>query len=255
MDKKRFNPDEALVPVIGFSRDDILLNSPPHQHQRSQLYYCSQGTIKVRVNEDEWLAAPQRAVWIPGGTVHHSRSHYPVGLRTLYFDSVLSLHLPESVCILEVSILLRELIEACVEFSGEWSVNSQENRLAAVMVDQIKLAPTETTFLPFPSDTRALAVCKAMYEEPQLHIDLEGICSRSGISQRTLGRILKNETKMSFLQWKQRLLIMASIERLAEGQAITRIALDLGYSTVSAYTYMFRRLIGVTPREYCNRDL
>jgi len=37
-----------------------------------------------------------------------------------------------------------------------------------------------------------------------------------------------------------------------EGHSITRVAFDLGYSSASAYSYMFRRTMGVSPTEYIN---
>ncbi|UPJ39994.1 helix-turn-helix domain-containing protein [Bradyrhizobium sp. 40] len=40
---------------------------------------------------------------------------------------------------------------------------------------------------------------------------------------------------------------MRALERLAEGNAVTTVALDLGYSSVSGFIALFRRAFGVTP--------
>lgn len=38
--------------------------------------------------------------------------------------------------------------------------------------------------------------------------------------------------------------------RLAAGEAVTSVALDLGYETPGAFAAMFRRLMGTTPSRY-----
>ena len=41
-----------------------------------------------------------------------------------------------------------------------------------------------------------------------------------------------------------------ALPRLAAGEPVTRVALDLGYASPSAFTRMFRRVLGVSPSEY-----
>ena len=72
-----------------------------------------------------------------------------------------------------------------------------------------------------------------------------------GASPRTLARLFRSETGMSFTQWKTRVCLVESIGRLARGEAVTRVALDLGYASASGFTYMFRHNMGVPPGRYC----
>ncbi|MBF3363023.1 helix-turn-helix domain-containing protein, partial [Pseudomonas aeruginosa] len=44
--------------------------------------------------------------------------------------------------------------------------------------------------------------------------------------------------------------LAAALPRLAAGEAVARIAVDLGYQTPSAFSAMFRRLTGSTPSRY-----
>jgi AraC-like DNA-binding protein len=55
---------------------------------------------------------------------------------------------------------------------------------------------------------------------------------------------------MSFGPWRRQALLLASLSRLAAGEPVTNIALDLGYDSPSAFTAMFRRTLGVTPSRY-----
>jgi AraC-like DNA-binding protein len=59
-----------------------------------------------------------------------------------------------------------------------------------------------------------------------------------------------SETGFSFTAWRQRARLMRSLEMLAAGAPVTNIALDLGYSTASAFIGLFRRTFGETPAAY-----
>jgi AraC-like DNA-binding protein len=43
--------------------------------------------------------------------------------------------------------------------------------------------------------------------------------------------------------------------RLASGERVTRVALDLGYESISAFTAMFRRATGTLPSMVSMRSL
>jgi AraC-like DNA-binding protein len=55
---------------------------------------------------------------------------------------------------------------------------------------------------------------------------------------------------MSFRAWRQQLRLLRGLELLAAGAPVTRVALDLGYESTSAFTAMFRRVLGTTPTAY-----
>ncbi|MEN4957260.1 helix-turn-helix domain-containing protein [Stenotrophomonas indicatrix] len=50
--------------------------------------------------------------------------------------------------------------------------------------------------------------------------------------------------------WRQQVCLLAAIERLGQGQAVTRVALDLGYASPSAFSAAFRRVLGCSPSRY-----
>ncbi|MEN3165687.1 helix-turn-helix domain-containing protein [Tistrella mobilis] len=47
-----------------------------------------------------------------------------------------------------------------------------------------------------------------------------------------------------------RIRLLEALPRLASGETVTNVALDLGYDSPSAFTAMFRRILGASPREY-----
>jgi AraC-like DNA-binding protein len=44
--------------------------------------------------------------------------------------------------------------------------------------------------------------------------------------------------------------LLVALPRLAAGESVTAIALDLGYDSPAAFSTMFRRLLGVPPSRY-----
>jgi len=58
---------------------------------------------------------------------------------------------------------------------------------------------------------------------------------------------------MTFVEWRHKLRLLNAIERLAQGQSVTQVALDLGYLSISAFIAMFRRRLGVTPSYFIQR--
>ncbi len=69
-------------------------------------------------------------------------------------------------------------------------------------------------------------------------------------SSRTLARLFLSELGVTFVHWRHQVRLAAALPRLAAGEAVARIAVDLGYQTPSAFSAMFRRLTGSTPSRY-----
>jgi len=101
-----------------------------------------------------------------------------------------------------------------------------------------------------PTDKRALRVCEAILETPGHGASLAEFGQQSGASGRTLERIFRTETGMSFACWRQQARLLAGIRMLALGDKIGTVALSVGYESPSAFSLMFRRALGVTPSQY-----
>ena len=55
---------------------------------------------------------------------------------------------------------------------------------------------------------------------------------------------------MSFAPWVRRARLLEALPRLALGQSVTTVALDLGYDSPSAFSAMVRRMLGTAPTAY-----
>ena len=72
-------------------------------------------------------------------------------------------------------------------------------------------------------------------------------CGALNISERTLARLFRSGTGLSFSQWRQRACILHSLQHLTAGMQVTRIAALLGYDNPAAYTAAFKKLLGRPP--------
>ena len=73
------------------------------------------------------------------------------------------------------------------------------------------------------------------------------------ISSRTLSRLFRQEMGMSFIEYRNQIRLFESLKRLAAGQPVTTVALDVGFVSLSAFNSLFKRHFGKTPGHYFQR--
>jgi AraC-like DNA-binding protein len=221
-----------------------------HRHRRAQLVYAAAGVMTVTTPAGTWVVPPLRAVWVPAGTDHAIRMSGPVAMRTLYVRADAARRLPGACCVLGVTPLLRELILRAIDMPILYDVRGREGRLTRLLLDELRLLPVLPLNLPMPEDRRLDRVCRAIIRDPGASLGLEEWAERAGASGRTLARLFQRQTNMSFGAWRQQARLLEAISRIAAGASITTVAFDLGYESSSAFTYMFRRALGVPPSRY-----
>lgn len=104
--------------------------------------------------------------------------------------------------------------------------------------------------LPFPVNEALARRCGAFLLRPTPHDTIDGWSRALGMSRRTFTRLFRRETGLSFVAWRQQACLMAALPRLAAGHPVTTVALDLGYDNPAAFTIMFKRVLGASPRAY-----
>ncbi|HYP63065.1 MAG TPA: helix-turn-helix domain-containing protein [Acidocella sp.] len=74
------------------------------------------------------------------------------------------------------------------------------------------------------------------------------------MSRRAFTRLFRHETGMSFAPWRQQACLLAALPRLIAREPVTLVALDLGYDNPAAFTAMFKRALGLSPRNYLKQQ-
>jgi AraC-like DNA-binding protein len=110
--------------------------------------------------------------------------------------------------------------------------------------------PTRPLGLPLPADARLAALCRRFVEAPTPHVTIDEWARQLKMSRRSFTRLFQRDTGLGLSAWRQQACLFAALPRLAEGEPVTGVALDLGYESVAAFTTMFRRMLGSSPREW-----
>ncbi len=220
-----------------------------HTHTWRQLLFASAGAMTVYAGRWTWMIPPGKAVFIPAGCPHSIRMWGEVAMRSLYFPPELdepAMRFTD--CrVISATALLRELILRVIEIGALDLRIPGQKRLLAVLLDEIDLAPLTPLSLPLPEDPRALAVAQHVLANPAGDQPLDELARRYGAGRRTLERLFRSETGISFGLWQQKARLLESIRALAQGKSVTDTALDAGYASVSAFIAAFKRTFGCTP--------
>jgi len=221
-----------------------------HSHTRAQLIFAIRGVMTVSSEHNRFVVPPQRALWMPAGMTHSIVMAGQVSMRTLYVADKGARGLPGACRVLAVSPLLRELIVRATALPVLYDENGADGRLMQMILDEIATLRTLPLDLLLSADPRLAKLCQALVEDPADERTLEQFAARFGASARTIARLFRSETGMSFGAWRQQLRLMEALRRMAAGDAVTTVALDLGYASPSAFAAMFRKTLGVPPSRY-----
>ena len=245
----RFDPDHHSEPVIGIASTLGQHDSGLHHHQRGQLLFTRRGCARITLAQQLCLLPPSRAAWIPPLIPHRAVMQQSVDYRSIYLTASLCKDLPSHVCIIEVSPLLRAVLEPITDaaFDSDWT-QGRNAHLLGLCLDEIRTAAQQPMLLPMPEDKRLAPLLTSDRLPPTLAMLEQQLCA----SGRTIGRIFQRETGMGYQQWRQQWRLMRAIELLATGRSLSYSAFELGFASDSAFIAFFKHMTGRTPRAYLN---
>jgi AraC-like DNA-binding protein len=204
----------------------------------------------VSTPQGAWIAPPERAVWTPAGIPHAVRMVGAVQTRSLLLDAETARALGETSKVIEVSPLMRSLLIAACEIAPEYDTAGRDGLVMDLLAAELARAAVIPLSVPFPATPALARRCHAFLEAPAPHDTIDGWCADLGLGRRAFTRAFRRETGMSFGQWRQQACLLVALPRLAAGEAVTAVALDLGYDSPAAFSTMFKRLLGIPPNRY-----
>lgn len=245
------DPTDAR-PVTMIARDLASARTlRPHRHHYAQLTLALDGVIRVSVGDSSWIVPPQRAVWIAANIKHAVTVVETARLRPVFVAATHDPFPGESCKVLEVSPLLRELVSA-LEQEDPAAPSARSRLISGLILDEIPRLTTLPIRVPMPADKRLKAMCEALLSDPANTQTLGEWAQRAGASERTLARLFEKELGMSFGQWRQQARLAHAAPLIARGLPLSQVAEQLGYSSQSAFTAMFRKTFGSPPTAFFN---
>ncbi|MEZ5999786.1 helix-turn-helix domain-containing protein [Hyphomonas sp.] len=225
-----------------------------HAHDRGHIICPKTGAYWIITPEGTWLVPAGFALWIPPGVHHEIYSHGSVSARILFIDPACVGQLTPNAGVVKVTPFLDALLERVMTYGNAYEAGSPAARLAQVALDEFAQLEFAALFLPVAKEPRLARVMRLLIDTPGLDTGIADLAREAGASERTLARLFKKETGMTFTQWKTNLTLLQSMERLEQGEAVADVAHDLGYASPSSFVYMFRRRLGVPPGTFRNRS-
>ncbi|WP_437655160.1 AraC family transcriptional regulator [Sorangium sp. So ce1182] len=238
------------VNAIGLSMTSGGIESEPHAHRESQLMYLVRGEMICEASSALWIVPPQSALWIPASVTHRIRASAPLEGYSVFVEPGAAPSLPQDCCAVSVTPLFRELLLRLAARPALYDLDGPDARLVGVLLDELATVSIEKHRLPMPSDPRLRRLVDAMTADPAIGVTTKTWAKRIGVSERTLNRLLVEETGLSFGRWRQQLHIILAIQKLSRGAAVQSVALDLGYESASSFVTMFRKALGTSPARY-----
>jgi len=243
-----------LRPVVGFhGRQSKGYYDPPHAHDRAQFSYRLEGVAAVRAGGEAIILPPGRGVWIPAGLRHEVSCRGPAAYNVLYVTTAAAPQ-PEGLRVIDITPFLHALVEEFLSLGAGYDEGGREGDIVRLMLGEITRAPPSTEAGPrLPADARLQRVCASLRRDPADSRDIDAWADQAGMSRRTFTRNFREETGMSFVAWRQQLRMTQAAALLSAGQSATQVAQGLGFSSLSAFTTLFRRSFGLSPRRYAER--
>ena len=222
----------------------------PHQHRRGQLISGASGVIVLATPEGTWVMPPQRGMWIPSATEHHVRMVGAVSMQSLYVEPDAVPSMPTHCQVIGISPFMRSLITEALDLPLEYEPGSRAAAIMGLIQREMPQLPVLPLSLQYPTHGPLAERCRRFVERPGIHETINDWSTELGMSRRAFTRLFRRETGLSFLAWRQQACLLCAMPRLAAGEAVTTVAIDLGYENPAAFTLMFKRAFGSPPLAY-----
>ena len=238
-------------PVLSHGRNMQAETSiEPHSHPRGQLLWAQQGILRVTGEEAVWVVPTTHAMWIPSGISHQVSSETNTQICNIYIDPSYPVRQNEkSIVMLTMSSLMQEIILRLTDASHPLT-ELRKKRIGLVAIDELEELESTDLYIHSGKDPRLQRLISYIVQNPQQGISLVALSSLAGASVRTIERLFKAETGMTFRQWRSRFRLMNALVQLTHGDSSTAVAYELGYKSVSSFINAFKTQFGCTPQEY-----
>ncbi|MFV0474374.1 MAG: AraC family transcriptional regulator [Pikeienuella sp.] len=226
---------------------------PFHSHERDQLLHTLSGVALMTTAGGRWIVPPEYALWLPAGCAHQGEMLGAVRMRSVYIRAGTVDMARDAPLVLGMSALMRALMIETIESAGKGEsepANRRDALLTDLLIEEIPRLAQQPLAIPLPVDRRLTRLCRAFLAAPSARAPLDDWAAAAGMSRRSLSRHFREETGLTLDQWRQQACVFAALPRLIAGEQVTTLALDLGYESPAAFTTMFRRLLGRSPRAY-----
>ena len=241
-------------PAFSFVRDFEPAPVQSFSVDRHYLLYAVRGAMRLEFDGTSWTLPPARAALIRAGESIDVTIPQAMTTASVLFRTDFIVPPPSALSVIDMTPLARALVEECSEWIDEHAALDDYAmamfRALAQATWALARSPSRARMPTGRSAEvrRALAITDdRVADEPRF----DDIAAEVGLASRSLARRFERELGMTWRGALRRLRVLRAIELLAGTErTVTQIAMDVGYSSLSAFESAFRDLVGNTPTEY-----
>jgi AraC-like DNA-binding protein len=237
---------------------------PPHTHEGYVIGLVESGVEMFHREKELHVATPNKIILVNPNQLHTGYAGVPEGwtYRTLYptiqqmqhaaADIFEKEHVPYfSRAVLGDAELARRLhqFHHAAEQGTKLEQDSMFIEMLAVLVS--RHADTKLSLNDVGKEHKAVSAIKKFLEtNPASEVSLEDLAKLTSLSSFHLLRVFKRDMGVSphVYQIQQRILLAK--QRLRSGKKIAEVALETGFHDQSHMGFHFKRLVGVTPKQF-----
>ncbi|WMN61009.1 helix-turn-helix transcriptional regulator [Pseudoalteromonas xiamenensis] len=220
-----------------------------HSHRRAQFLYGMSGLMEVDTEDGTWMVPPYNGVWLPAGKIHRVRMNN-VSTRSLYIEPKMVPRPSVNCEVLVVTLLFHQLLLASAGIPALYDETGRDGAIAQLLLFELQSAQPLPLFAPLPRHDSLEKLCRDFLSQPNIRVQPEIWAQQLHCSNRTFSRLFRQQTGMSFSTWRQKACLMAAIPKLLSDISVTQTALELGYDSPSAFSSMFQKVLGQSPKAF-----
>jgi AraC-like DNA-binding protein len=221
-----------------------------HSHGFGQLILALSGSMYVGTANRVHLMSPAMAVWIPPDAEHWMRTSRKNEMLYVDVNRDEAGTLGHSCRVMAMTPLLNALMLATLPAEIARCSDAHAQALHDLLRQEIISARDIPLSLVLPTDRRIRGLAQKALDDPAAIHSAETWLTGAAASRKTIERCFIAETGMTPTRWLRQARILHAVSRLAVGEKVTSVALDLGYDSPSAFSFMFRRDFGMSPSDF-----
>lgn len=222
-----------------------------HTHDGPKFLWTITATVTVTSESRDWLIPPGYGLWIPAHIPHAGGvTHAGEGSAVTFDADQCPIDWPDITGV-RVSPLLRELM-AHIHDTGPH--DPARTTAESLMFTLLAPLPAHDIQITMPTDPRLQVIAERLLADPSDRRELADWADFAHASVRTLSRLFRSQTGLSFAEWRTQVRIRAAIQKLATGTPVATTARAVGYRKPSAFIAAFHRATGQTPGTYLNNE-
>lgn len=228
------------IPLVHASTEE----THPHQHEHGQILLVEKGILSLTIDHEQWTVAQGCLGWIPPGHTHEATMYGDMTGQLMYIDPSLTHEMPAFPKVGRYDCFQQGLVYRLIQLQTQASI---AQHYLNVLIHEINTLQDFKWSFALPQDHRALKIALKLMQTPDDKRDQQAWAELGHISIRTMTRLFKTETGLSFSMWKQIIRLHAALRYLSDGETVSNTAMACGYDNVSFFIKIFKEKFGCTP--------